>query len=55
MAIEHAIGKQTKAVLINTPNNPTGVVYDEKSLEGLWKTLEEEKSGVRSNDLPDYR
>jgi len=39
MAIEHAIGKQTKAVLINTPNNPTGVVYDEKSLEALGKLL----------------
>jgi len=39
MAIEHAIGKQTKAVLINTPNNPTGVVYDEKSLEALGKIL----------------
>ena len=39
MAIEHAIGKQTKAVLINTPNNPTGVVYDEKSLEGLGRLL----------------
>ena len=34
-AIEAAINKNTKAVLINSPNNPTGRVYDVASLEGL--------------------
>ena len=33
--IEKAIGKRTKVILINSPNNPTGVVYDESSLETL--------------------
>jgi aspartate aminotransferase len=33
--IEKAIGKRTKAILINSPNNPTGVVYGQESLEKL--------------------
>jgi len=33
--IEKAIGKKTKAILINSPNNPTGVVYGQESLEKL--------------------
>ncbi len=37
--IEYAIGSKTKAVLINSPNNPTGVVYDQKSIEELGKLL----------------
>ena len=38
-AIEGAIGKKTKAVLINSPNNPTGVVYSEESLIQLGEIL----------------
>jgi aspartate aminotransferase len=37
--IERAIGAKTKAILINSPNNPTGVVYDQKTLEGLGMLL----------------
>jgi aspartate aminotransferase len=37
--IEKAIGKKTKAVLINSPNNPTGIVYDQRSLEKLGELL----------------
>jgi aspartate aminotransferase len=37
--IEKAIGKKTKAVLINSPNNPTGVVYNQRSLEKLGELL----------------
>jgi aspartate aminotransferase len=37
--IEKAIGEKTKAMLINSPNNPTGVVYDHKSLEKLGELL----------------
>lgn len=37
--IEKAISEKTKAILINSPNNPTGVVYDHKSLEKLGKLL----------------
>jgi len=37
--IEKAIGAKTKAILINSPNNPTGVVYDQASFEKLGKLL----------------
>ncbi len=39
-AIEKAITPSTKAFLINSPNNPTGVVYDETSLMKLGDLLE---------------
>ncbi len=39
--IEKAFGKKTKAVLINSPNNPTGVVYNRESLEELGRLLKE--------------
>jgi aspartate aminotransferase len=38
-ALEKAIGKKTKVVLINTPNNPTGVVYGGDSFERLGTLL----------------
>ncbi len=34
-AIESAITEKTKAVLINSPNNPSGVIYDEDSIKEL--------------------
>ncbi len=34
-AIERAITEKTRAIIINTPNNPTGVVYSEESLRKL--------------------
>ncbi|MDQ5986960.1 MAG: Aspartate/prephenate aminotransferase [Syntrophus sp. SKADARSKE-3] len=34
-AIEQGITERTKAILINSPNNPTGKVYDEASIAGL--------------------
>jgi aspartate aminotransferase len=37
--IEKAIGAKTKALLINSPNNPTGVVYDQGSIEKLGELL----------------
>jgi aspartate aminotransferase len=37
--IEKAITKKTKAVLINSPNNPTGVVYNEEELKELAAVL----------------
>ncbi len=37
--LEAGIGPKTKAVIINSPNNPTGVVYDESLVHGLGKLL----------------
>lgn len=38
-AVEGGITERTRAVLINSPNNPTGKVYAEGELEGLGKLL----------------
>jgi len=38
-AIEAGITPKTKALIINSPNNPSGRVYDEKSLKSLGKIL----------------
>ncbi len=38
-AIEEAINEQTKAVLINSPNNPTGKVYGKEDLRQLAELL----------------
>lgn len=40
-AIRSAITSRTKAIIVNSPNNPTGVVYDSASLKGLGRLLEE--------------
>ncbi len=40
-AISQAISKKTKAILINSPNNPTGQVYSEKSLKALGELLKD--------------
>lgn len=39
-AIEQAINSKSAAVLINSPNNPTGKVYSEQEIFGLGKLLE---------------
>jgi aspartate aminotransferase len=38
-AIEEAITSRTKAVLINSPNNPTGQIYDQDSIRKLGELL----------------
>lgn len=40
-AIRQAVTGKTKAVLINSPNNPTGKVFDEASIRGLAALLAE--------------
>jgi aspartate aminotransferase len=40
-AIQRAITARTKAVLINSPNNPSGQIYSEESLKQLGVLLEE--------------
>lgn len=38
-ALDRAISEKTRAVLINSPNNPTGTVYGSLELEGLARLL----------------
>lgn len=40
---EEKITFQTKAVIINTPNNPTGVIYSEKTIIGLVNILKQKE------------
>lgn len=42
-ALKAAINSSTKAVLINSPNNPTGVIYSEKVIQALAAVLEEKQ------------
>ncbi len=43
-AIRAAITPKTKALLVNNPNNPTGVIYTEESVRALAKVLEEKSA-----------
>ena len=45
-AIEAAISEKTAAVLINSPNNPTGKVYSENEIRELGKLLERKSAEV---------
>ena len=38
-ALEKAINKKTRAIIINSPHNPTGVVYSEKLLRQICQVL----------------
>ena len=40
-AVREALGANTRAVLINSPNNPTGQIYSGETLEALGRLLEE--------------
>ena len=47
-SLETAIGPRTRAVIINSPNNPTGVIYPESSIVAIATALQraEEKYGT---------
>ena len=44
--LEEKINEKTKAVIINNPNNPTGVVYSEEVLEKLARLLERKEKEI---------
>ncbi len=50
-ALEKAIGMHTKAVIINSPNNPSGVVYGGETLEALARLLQAKS---KANGAPVY-
>lgn len=43
---EEALGPNTKAVLINSPNNPSGAVYSEDTIRRLSKILQEKSREI---------
>ncbi len=43
-AVEKAVNKNTKAIIINSPNNPTGAVFTEESLVALAGLLSEKSA-----------
>jgi aspartate aminotransferase len=45
-ALSEAITEHTKAVLINSPNNPTGKVYDEETIRALSSLLNEKSKAA---------
>lgn len=40
---ENKITEKTKAIIINTPNNPTGVIYSEETIKEISKILEKKQ------------
>jgi aspartate aminotransferase len=38
--VERAIGRNTKAIIVNSPNNPSGVVYPEELIAAIVETCE---------------
>ena len=40
-SLRKTLTEKTKAVIINNPNNPTGIVYDEKAVRNIAAVLEE--------------
>lgn len=45
-ALKEAITVRTKAILVNTPNNPTGVVYSEEILKEIADVLREKEEEI---------
>ena len=45
-AIEAAIGPKTRAIFINSPNNPTGVLYPAERIEALGELLERKSRAI---------
>lgn len=50
-AIKSAITKKTRAIIVNSPNNPTGCVYTKANLDGLASILKDSDIFVISDDI----
>ncbi len=49
--IKDAITSKTKAIIVNSPNNPTGAIYNDKSLQILERIMDEHNIYVITDDV----
>ncbi len=53
-AFEAAITPETKAIIVNSPNNPTGTVYSEEELRGVAEVAARHTLLVLTDDIYDH-
>ncbi len=51
--VKNAISKKTKAIILNSPSNPTGSVYSKQELESLINVLESQDILIISDEIYD--
>ena len=49
--IKKAVGKKTKLIVLNSPNNPTGAVYKEKTIKEIVKIAKENDIFILSDEV----
>ncbi len=49
--LEKLVTKKTKLIIVNTPNNPTGVVYSKSELEGVAKVAKKYDLLIMSDEI----
>lgn len=54
-SFEKLITDKTRVVILNNPNNPTGVVYKEETIKQIAEILEKKAEGTGKNYIPDFR
>lgn len=53
-AIEAAITERTKAIIVNSPNNPTGIVYNEEEIRAIADVAQRHNLLVITDDIYDH-
>ena len=52
--LENLVGERTRAIIVNSPSNPLGVVYDEETLRGLLDFARRHDLWVISDEVYEY-
>lgn len=52
--LENLVGDRTRAIIVNSPSNPLGVVYDESTLRGLLEFARRHDLWVISDEVYEY-
>ena len=50
-SLEKLVGPRTRAILINSPSNPTGVVFSREELEGIVRVAEKHSLAIISDEV----